>query len=65
MFSFDPTFEQDFNNLLIKNSCEITAWVFESWQIDYCYNNFHYNILSKGVASGMQYLQRNTEAALV
>lgn len=64
LFSGDPTFTKDFNDLLVVDSCKLTAFLFEPWQVYYCINNFTTPILSLGLVSGMTFFQRNAYNAL-
>lgn len=64
IFSADPTFTSDFNNLLIKDVCQLTAWVFQPWQVLYCMYNFTTPVLQHGLVNSMTFFQRNAFAAL-
>jgi hypothetical protein len=61
----DPTFSSDFNNIITESVCELTAPLFEDWQVEYCKNSTHYQILQKGALAGMEFLQRETMNALI
>ena len=49
----DPPFKKDFNDLIIKDVCELTANSLEPWQVEKCTNGMHFHVLKQGVAAGM------------
>lgn len=63
--SMDSSFDQDINSLLITDVCNITAEYLSEEMRDICQKMDTKNLLSRGVLSGMNFLQRNTMETLL
>jgi hypothetical protein len=61
----DPTFDDDFNNLLVQDICSLTSSLFEKWGVDYCRSNFTFSMMELGLVSSMTFFQRNAYSSLM